>query len=113
MARQADDGSRWTDRGAASGGIPCYNVFMTRTEAIALITTKLASLDDERVQTVAEIVGDIAADDGAVRALTPREQGLLAQSSNDFKAGRTLSFDELVEELDNELAPLGVPKYRA
>ena len=86
---------------------------MTRTEAIALITTKLASLDDERVQTVAEIVADIAADDRKVRDLTSRELALLAQSKEDFKAGRAFSFDELVDELDNELAPLGVPKYRA
>jgi hypothetical protein len=86
---------------------------MTRSEAIAVINSKLASLDDERVLAVAEIVDDIAADAGTIRDLTARERALLAQSKDDFKSGATLSFDELVEDLDRELAPLGVPKYQA
>lgn len=67
---------------------------MPRTEAMALITAKLASLDDERVLAVAEIIDDIAADDGSMRPLTARELALIEQSKADFKSGRTLSLDE-------------------
>lgn len=86
---------------------------MTRTEAIAVINAKLAALDDDRVLAVAEIVDDIAVDTGPMRQLTDREQALLAQSKADFAAGRTLSMDELVDELDRDLEPLGVPKFQA
>ena len=79
---------------------------MTRTEAIALITAKLASLDDERVLTVAEIVDDIAADTGAVRQLTARELALLDQSKADFVAGRTYTIDEVRAHSDEFIKSL-------
>lgn len=68
---------------------------MTRTEAIAFITAKLALLDDERVLTIAETFDDIAADASPVRQLTQRELDLLEQSKADFAAGRTYSLDEV------------------
>jgi hypothetical protein len=77
---------------------------MTRTEAMTIITAKLASLDDERVQAVAEIVEDIAAGDGMVRQLTAAELALVEQSKADFKAGRTLSIDEARARTDAFLA---------
>jgi len=61
---------------------------------MALINAKLASLDDARVQAVAEIVEDIAAEDGAMRQLSALELELLEQSRADFAAGRTLSLEE-------------------
>ena len=79
---------------------------MTRTEAIAVINAKLASLDDERVLTVAEIVDDIAADTGAVRELTPRELALLEQSKVDFAAERSYSVDEVRAHSDAFIASL-------
>jgi len=83
---------------------------MTRTEAIAVINAKLASLDDERVLAVAEIVDDIAADTGAdtgaVRELTARELTLLEQSKADFAAGRTYSIDEVRAHSDDFIRTL-------
>ena len=79
---------------------------MTRTEAIAVINAKLASLDDERVLAVAEIVDDIAADTGAVRELTARELTLLEQSKADFAAGRTYSVDEIRAHSDDFIRTL-------
>ena len=76
---------------------------MTRTEAIATITAKLASLDDERLRTVAEIVDDVAADE-AFRPLTTRELALLEQSKADFAAGRTLTLAEARARTDAALA---------
>jgi hypothetical protein len=67
---------------------------MTRLEAIATITAKLSLLDDERLQAVAEMIDDIAADE-AVRPLTARELALIEQSKEDFAAGRTYSVDEV------------------
>jgi hypothetical protein len=67
---------------------------MTRTEAIAIINACLSTLDDARVQTVADIVEDMATTDDHPRALTPRELALIEQSREDFKAGRTLSTEE-------------------
>ena len=46
---------------------------MTRTQALAIIAAKLASLDDERVQAVAEIVQSIDAADDLPRELTEHE----------------------------------------
>lgn len=68
---------------------------MTRTEAIAVINAKLAALDDDRVLTVAEIVGEIATEPVSIRQLTPRELALLEQSKADFAAGRTYTTDEV------------------
>ena len=85
---------------------------MTRTEAIALITARLASLDDDRLQTVADIVQDYASTT-LQRPLSDREKSLLDQSRDDFAAGRTMTMDQLIDDLDKELGPLGVPRYRA
>ena len=85
---------------------------MTRTEAIALITARLASLDDDRLQTVADIVQDYASTT-LLRPLSDREKSLLDQSRDDFAAGRTMTMDQLIDDLDKELGPLGVPRYRA
>ncbi len=71
---------------------------------MAIITAKLASLDDERVQKVAEIVEDIAAGDGMLRQLTAIELALVEQSKADFKSGRTLSIDEARARTDAFLA---------
>lgn len=79
---------------------------MTRIEAIAVINAKLANLDDERVLAVAEIVDDIAADTGPVRALTAREQALLDQAKADFAAGRTYSVDEVRAHSDEFIKSL-------
>jgi hypothetical protein len=86
---------------------------MTRTEAIARINARLPSLDDERVQAVADFVEDIAARDDAPRQLTTRELALIEQSKEDFKAGRTYSHDQMIAMLDERLALRGVPKSTA
>jgi hypothetical protein len=94
-------------------GTPCYGLVMTRTEAIAKISEKLASFDDERVQTVAEIVVEMDELSATpIRALSERESTLLAQSKADFAAGRSYSHEEAIEMLDDLLAPLGVPRSR-
>ena len=68
---------------------------MTRTEAIATITRKLASVDDEGVLTVAEFVRDLDAPSARpVRTLSERELALLAQSKADFAEGRTVTMEE-------------------
>ena len=77
---------------------------MTRTEAMALINAKLASLDDERVRAVAEIIEDIAAGDTAMRQLSARELALIEQSRADFAAERTLSLEEAEARTDAFLA---------
>ena len=87
----------------AKSSQPWYNSVMTRSEAIAVITAKLAAphaLDDARVLTVAEMIGDIGAGTGAVRPLTAREMGLLEQSKEDFAAGRTYSVDDVRAHTD-------------
>ena len=73
---------------------------MTRAQAIAAINAKLSSLDDERVQAVADIVDDIAADGDLPRALTARELALIEQSKEDFKVGRVVSQEEYRAEMD-------------
>ena len=77
---------------------------MTRTEAIATITASLASLDDERVKTVADFVQNVASTDGLPRALTDRELALIEQSKEDFRTGRTFSSAEARAYIDTELA---------
>ena len=79
---------------------------MTRTEAIAVINTKLAALDDERVLAVAEIVGDIATNPATVRNLTERELDLLEQSKADFAAGRTYSVNDIRAHTDDLIRSL-------
>ena len=73
---------------------------MTRSEAIARITTKLASLDDERVLTVADFIEKIATASDLPRALTERELALVEQSKEDFRTGRVLTPDEYRLEMD-------------
>ncbi len=90
-----------------------YCASMTRTEAIAVINAKLATLDDARVQAAAALIDDLAAGTGPVRSLTPRELALLAQSKADFAAGRSYSHDEITAMLDERLALRGVPKSTA
>ena len=98
---------------------------MTRIEYISLITTRLASADDEMLAAFAELAADkqqvlsvadivtsmtVTDTDTPVRDLTPHELALIEQSKADFAAGRTLTHDELVAELDADFAKLGVPK---
>ena len=86
---------------------------MTRTEAIATITRKLATFDDERVQAVAEIVDDMDELPAApLRPLSDREAGLLAQSKADFAAGRSYSMDEVIAHTKAVLGPLGLPPFK-
>ena len=85
---------------------------MTRTEAIAVITAKLADLDDERVQAVADIVQSMDMPDDLPRELTERELALIEQSKEDFKAGRTYTLDEARAVTDKFLATLGVAPSR-
>ena len=85
---------------------------MTRTEAIAIITEKLSSLDDERVMTVADIVQDMAKTDDLPRHLTPRELALIEQSKEDFKAGRAYSLAEARAMTDAFLPPLACQSRR-
>lgn len=74
---------------------------MTRTETIILITQQLAAADEATVLTVADI---LAEQQNPIRALTPRELELVAQSKADFAAGRTVSLDECMANVDAELA---------
>ena len=76
---------------------------MTRAQTIAAINAKLSSLDDDRVQAVAAIVDDIAADGDLPRALTARELALIEQSKEDFKAGRTYTVAESRAYIDEAL----------
>ncbi len=76
---------------------------MTRTETIATINAKLGSLDDERLQSVAAIVNDIASEE-VLRPLTVRELALLEQSKADFKDGLTLTLAEARARTDAYLA---------
>ena len=78
---------------------------MTRTEAIAIITAKLASFDDEQVSTLADIAQDMDAEaNWPVRQLSPRELSLLEQSKADFAAGRSTSLEEGFAQIDARLA---------
>jgi hypothetical protein len=77
---------------------------MTRAEAIAAINAKLSSLDDDGVLAVASIVEDMAADGELPRALTARELALIAQSKEDFEAGRTYTSAEARAYIDEALA---------
>jgi hypothetical protein len=79
---------------------------MTRTEAIAIITSKLASLDDERVMTVADIVQDMAAPSAVALDLTDAERAAIERSKEDFKAGRTYSSIQYHAEMTAFVADL-------
>ena len=86
---------------------------MTRTEAIAIITAKLADLDDERVLTVAGIVRSMQEDGKPLRHLSAREHALLDHSKADFAAGRTMSLEESKAFIDARLERARVPKSSA
>lgn len=79
---------------------------MTRSQAIAIITEKLASLDDERVMAVADIVQDMAEPSAVALDLTDAERAAIERSKEDFKEGRTYSNDEYHAEMSTFMADL-------
>jgi len=85
---------------------------MTRAQALAIINAKLASLDDEHVMTVAEIVESMEAVDELPRELTAHERALIEQAKEDFKTGRSYSLDEARALTDQILAKRGVTPSR-
>jgi hypothetical protein len=85
---------------------------MTRAQALAIISAKLASLSDEHVMTVAEIVQSIDAANELPRELTDYELALIRQAKEDFKAGRSYSLDEARALTDQVLAKGGVAPSR-
>ena len=85
---------------------------MTRAQALAIINAKLASLDDEHVMTVAEIVESMEAADELPRELTDHERTLVEQAKEDFRAGRSFSLDEARTLTDQFLAKRGVAPSR-
>ena len=85
---------------------------MTRTEAIAIITAKLASLDDERVQTVAGIVQSMQDDVKPLRKHSARELTLLEKSKADFSVDRSYSVDDSIAFVGKSLAQRAVPKSK-
>jgi hypothetical protein len=72
---------------------------MTRAEAIDIITANLATLDDERVMTVADIVKDMAHPTVAALNLTDAERAAIERSKEDFKGGRTYPSDQYHAEM--------------
>ena len=89
---------------------------MNREDAIAIITSQLASLDDEEVQAVAGMVQSMADEEREStesvlpRELTARELALIEQSKEDFRLGRTYSSDEARAITADFLAKLGVAR---
>ncbi len=83
---------------------------MTRAQAISIITARIAELDDEAVQAVADLVQSMPHAEPPLRALSDRERTLLARSKADFAAGRSYSHEEMVAMIDERLALHGVPK---
>ena len=84
---------------------------MTRTEAIATITARLADADDETVKSVADFVQSLVQPVTAsppLRPLSAREHSLLEQAKEDFKAGRTYTLEESKARTDALFA-----RYRA
>lgn len=77
---------------------------MSRAETIAIITAGLASLDDARLQAVAEIVREAGDSEPLPRELTAEELRLIEQSKEDFRTGRTLSPAEARARTDHFLA---------
>lgn len=78
---------------------------MTRMQTIEQITAKLATLDDERLQAVAEMIEGMEDGESVLpRALTERELALIEQSKEDFKAGRTYTVAEARAYIDEALA---------
>jgi hypothetical protein len=68
---------------------------MTRQEAIAAITERLANAPDEIVQSVAKLLDAASSEESVLpRPLTARELALIEQSKADFRDGRTYSPEE-------------------
>jgi hypothetical protein len=86
---------------------------MTRTETIANINARLLSLDDDKVQAVADLVEEMAADDDLPRAFDSDELLAIEESRADFREGRTYSLSEAKALTDEFLAKLGVPKSKS
>ena len=80
---------------------------MTRTEAIATINAKLASLDDARVTTLAEIAQSMSDRPQPVRKLSDRELSLIERSKADFAQGRSYSLEESNAYVTEQLARRG------
>lgn len=72
---------------------------MTRDQAIAAITQRLPSLDDEHVRVVASIVCQLDETSALGRRLTPEEFALVEQSKEDFRTGRTLTLEDYEAEM--------------
>jgi hypothetical protein len=83
------------DRPNANRLVPCYLVNMTRIEAIAIITSKLA-----------DIVQDMAAPTAVALDLTDAERAAIERSKEDFKAGRTYSSTQYHAEMTAFIADL-------
>ena len=77
---------------------------MSRIDVIHQINAALATLDDERLKAVADIVQGMTSDDELPRALTDEELGLIEQSKEDFKAGRSYTIEQSRAYIDAELA---------
>ena len=88
---------------------------MTRTEAIAIITRTLESVDDTTLEaaaahlaaldtptgvTVGDILKSAQTDSVLPRAMTQNELAQIGQSRADFRTGQTLSPDDLDAFLD-------------
>lgn len=87
---------------------------MTRTEAIAIITNALQTVDDGTLAaaaarlearatdgvTASDIHAAFSTNSELPRELTARELALIQQSRGDFRAGRTMSLAELEASLD-------------
>lgn len=89
-----------------SRDLPYQTDLMTRTQVIALITAKLALLDDERVMAVADIVQDMAQPSPVPLDLSDVEHAAIQRSKEDFKQGRTYSNDEYHAEMAMFIADL-------
>jgi hypothetical protein len=79
---------------------------MTRTEALAIITSKIEALDDERVIAVADLVQDMANPVAPTLGLTDTERAAIERSKEDFKAGRTYTGEQYHAEMTAFMAAL-------
>ena len=85
---------------------------MNCEQAISAINAELAALDDDEVQTVADIVRGMTTESVLPRELTAEELALIEQSKEDFRQGRTYSLDEARAATDEFLATIGAPAAR-
>lgn len=84
---------------------------MSRTEAIAIITRKIAKLDDDQVSLLANVVDDFAERSSTHLALTAEELVAVERSKEDFKTGRTPTSDQYHAEMPGS-APRSDTTYR-